>query len=249
MPRPPPLGLISIPKIERKQPLSQMRDWAALLGFSKLANEVAEELAHAIALARVTSPFNDTPTIVAGLTRRRRIAGLKCFAKKLHREQQTGVRNEYLRRLMADPRLGLDTVTFLHLEPLTAAPASELLAAVETRMRELERERDFDAQHEALESAGGAALWFFLVCAADGVRDEMAAWWRFVLAFLRTAGFPTEGLYQHPERLRRLLDELRAAWKPQADEVRDWLASGGTAEALLALADKTPCAALSARTM
>jgi hypothetical protein len=210
----PELTLITVPKIAREQPLSQMHDWAGLLGFSKLANEDAEDLAHFVALARVT------PSAVVGLTRRRGIAQLKRWAKKLRHEQRTGVRNEYLRRLMTDPSLGLDTVTFLRLAPLVAAPASELAAAVETRTRELELEPDTDPQHEALVSAGGVALLFFLVCAANSVRDEPGAWWRFALAFLDAAGLPTDGLYQHPERLRPLLDELRAAVEPQAKAVR-----------------------------
>jgi hypothetical protein len=57
-----------------------------------------------------------------------------------------------------------------------------------------------------------------------------------VLATLDAAKFPTEGLHQHPERLRPFLDEFRAAKRPEADEVRACLASGGTAEELLALA-------------
>jgi hypothetical protein len=206
----PELTLIRIPTIARKQPLSQMHDWAGLLGFSRLPNEDAENLAHFIALARVT------PSAVVGLTRRRWIAQLKRWAKKLRHEQRTGVRNEYLRRLMADPSLGLNTMTFFRLAPLAAAPASELLAAVETRRRELELEPDTDPQHDSLISAGGVALLFFLVYAATSVRDEPGACWLFVLAFLDAAAFPTEGLYQHPERLRPLLDQMRVEMEPLA---------------------------------
>jgi hypothetical protein len=175
-----------------------------------LANEDAEDLVHFIALARVT------PSAVVGLTRRRWIAQLKRWAKKLRHEQRTGVRNEYLRRLMADPSLGLDTVTFFRLAPLATAPASELADAIEARIRELELEPDADPQHDALVSAGGVALLFFLVYAATTVRDEPGACWRFVLAFLDAAAFPTEGLYQHPERLRPLLDQMRVENEPLA---------------------------------
>jgi hypothetical protein len=58
--------------------------------------------------------------------------------------------------------------------------------------------------------AGGTALSCFLVHAADNVRDEPDAWWCFVLAFLDSSGFPTDGLRQNPGRLRRLLDKLRS---------------------------------------
>jgi hypothetical protein len=237
MPRPSPLRLISIPQIEREQPLPQKHDYAGLLGFSRLLNGAAAELRHVIAL------MGATPSVVAGLTRQREAEELKRCAKNLRREQRTGCPNTHVRRLLADPRFGLGTETFLRLSSLTAAPTSELLAAVEACRREVERLPRINPQRQARESAGGSALWFFLVYAADSIRDEPGAWWRFVLAALDEAGFPTEKLYQHPESLRPLLDELRAAVRPSADELRDWLASGGTAESLLA--DKT---ALSGRT-
>jgi hypothetical protein len=233
MPRPAPLRLIGIPQVERGQRLSQTHDFAGLLGFATFPDGVADELARVFALMRKTS------SVVVGLTRKRQAGELKRCAKKLRREQRTGRLNIKIRQLLADARLGLDTESFLHLEPLTAAPTAELLAAVEACQRKLERLPPINPQRQARESAGGAALWFFLVYAADNVRDEPGAWWRFVLAALDANGFPTVKLYEHPESLRPLLDELRAAARPQADELRDWLASAGTAEALLALADKT----------
>lgn len=234
--RPPPLRLIEIPQIERRQPLPQSHDWAGLLGFSKLSDGVARELADVVALMRTT------PSLVVGLTRQREAAELKRCAKKLRRERRTGRPNIDIRLRLADPRLGFRTETFARLGPLTAAPTPELLAAVEARRREVEREPRINPQTEARKSAGGGALWFFLVHAAESVRDEPRAWWCFVLAALDEAGFPTEKLYEHPESLRPLLDELRAVARPPADKIRGWLASGGTAEALealLALAEQT----------
>jgi hypothetical protein len=215
MPREPPeLTLISIPQIERGRPLSQMHDWAGLLGFSKLANEDAEELAHFIALAEAGQDS------VEGLTPRRIAATFKRFAKKLRWEQITGQTNASVRQRLANPRLGLDIDSFLLLAPLAGAPASQLLAAIETRQRELERMLRRSPQRDALESAGGAAVLFFLVHGADNVRDEPGAWWRFVLAFLDGAGFPTEKLRQHPESLRPLLDKLRVGAEPLTSTVR-----------------------------
>ena len=215
MPREPPeLTLISIPQIERGRPLSQMHDWAGLLGFSKLANEDAEELAHFIGLAEAA------PDAVKGLTPRRTAATLRRFAKKLRWEQITGQTNTSVRQKLANPSLGLDINSFLLLAPLAGAPAAQLLAAIEARQRELERLPRRSPQRDALESAGGAAVWFFLVHAADSVRDEPGGWWRFVVAFLDVAGFPTEKLHQHPESLRPLLDKLRVEAEPLAMTVR-----------------------------
>jgi len=123
MPRPPPLRLISIPQVEREQRLSRLHDFAGLLGFATFPDGVAGELAHVFALMR------ETPSVVVGLRRKRQAAGLKHCAKKLRREQRTGRLNMGLRQLLADPRLGLDTETFLRLAPLTASPTSQLLAA------------------------------------------------------------------------------------------------------------------------
>jgi hypothetical protein len=152
---PPELTLIDIPQIKRGKPLSQMHDWAALLGFSRLENDVAEELSHDIALAEAG------PDVVAGLGRKRTAATLKCYAKKLRREQITGHPNTSVRQRLANPRLGLDTETFQRLAPLAGAPASQLLAAIETRQKELETQPRKSPQREVLKSAGGAAVLFF----------------------------------------------------------------------------------------
>jgi hypothetical protein len=204
MPRPPPLKLISIPQIERRQVLSQKHDYAGSLGFSRLPDNIAGELAHWIALARVT------PSFVKGLTRQRVTAELKRCAKKLRRGRDMEVRQK-----LTNPAFGFDTRTFLRLQPLLAAPTAQLLAAIEARQRDVERLPRIDPQREALESAGGVATWFFMVYATDSVRDESAAWWRFVLYFLDDAGFPTEMLYQHPESLKPLL----ALLKSQSEEL------------------------------
>jgi hypothetical protein len=215
MPREPPeLTLVSIPQIERGRPLSQMHDWPGLLGFSRLENEVAEELAHFIGFTEAA------PAAVEGLTPRRTAATFKRFAKKLRWEQITGQTNTSVRQRLANPRLGLDIDSFLRLAPLAGAPASQLLAAIETRQRELEQMPRRSPQRDALESAGGAAVWFFLVHAATSVRDEPGAWWKFALAMLDAAGFPTEKLHQHPESLRPLLDKLRVDAEPLARTVR-----------------------------
>jgi hypothetical protein len=208
MPRKSPLKSRSIPQIERRQALSQLSlterdDFADLLGLPKLADNVTGELAHFIALAKPTL------SAVAGLTRQSRAAELKRWEKKLRKEQQTGRVNARMRQLIANPLLGLDTETFLELAPLAAAPSSQLLAAVEACRRKIARLPRVSPQREARESAGGAAVWFFLIYSTDDVRDKAGAWWRFVLAFLKAAGFPTAKLHQHPETLRPLLDKLR----------------------------------------
>jgi hypothetical protein len=202
MPRPPPLGLINVPQIARGQPLSQAHDFAGLLGFSKFPDGVAEELAHSIALARAT------PAAVTGLTRKRIAAELKRYAKKLRQELLTGQHNAYLRRQLAEARFGWGIESFPHLAALAAAPTAKLLAAVEQRQREINELPQVSPQRQALESAGGIALWLFVVYAADSIRDVPGAWWDFVLAFLDAAEFPTEKLRQHPESLRPVLDGL-----------------------------------------
>jgi len=207
MPRPPPLEPITIPQVEREQPLPRKHDYAGLLGFSRLRDNIARELAHCIALARTSR------SIVVGLTRQRVADELKRCAKKLRRRPNMGVRQK-----LANPALGLDTETFLRLKPLMAAPTDELLAAIEARAQEVALEKQVDPQRQALESAGGAATLLFMDYAADCVRDEPAVWWQFVLAFLADATFPTEMLHQHPESLKPLLARL----KSQYENVTQW---------------------------
>jgi hypothetical protein len=215
MPRPPPLRIISIPQIERRQPLPQTHDYAGLLGFSRLPDNIARELAHCIALARRSR------SIVVGLTRQRVADELKRCAKKLRLRP-----NMQVRQKLANPAFGLDTETFLRLKPLAAAPTDELFAAIEARAHEIAVEPQIDPQRQALETCGGFAVWLFMVYAADNVRDEPAVWWRFVLAFLADATFPTEMLYQHPESLKPLLsalksqsEELLARVSPELDKL------------------------------
>jgi hypothetical protein len=192
-----------------------MYDWAGLFGFSKLPDgPLSGDLTHSIELAKAT------PAAVAGLTWPRRAKELKRWEKKLRREQRTGRRDMNLRRLIATPQLGLDSETFHRLAPLANAPTDVLLAAVETRRRELERLPRISPQRAAIEGAGGVAVCLFLIYAADSFCEEPGAWWRFVLAFLDAAGFPTEKLRQHPESLRPLLDKLRLELSGLANTVR-----------------------------
>jgi hypothetical protein len=164
-------------------------------------------------LARATSP------LVVGLTLRRVAAELKRYAKKLRRGRDMEVRQK-----LANPAFGFDTETFLRLKPLIAAPTAELLAAVEVRQREIEREIEAlpqaDPQRQALVSAGVVATWLFLVHAEDNVRDKPAIWWRFVLAFLDDAKFPTDMLHEHPESLRPLLALLKSQLEEELARVR-----------------------------
>jgi hypothetical protein len=235
MPRQLPLDEpIAIPQIERGRQALRRDDFPELLGFSGFPDGVASELANLVATMRPTS------SVVVSLTRQREALDLKRIAKKLRREQQTGRPNIELRQRLANPHVGWRTETFMRLAPLAAVPTADLLAAVEARRREVERLPRVNPQTEARESAAGAALFFFLVYAAPNVRDEPGAWWRFVLAALDEAGFPTAKLYQHPERLRPLLEGCQVAWRPLADQVRAGLAAGNTAEELLALTDQTP---------
>jgi hypothetical protein len=202
MPRPPPLTLIDIPQVERNQPLSQMHDWAGLLGFSKLSDEIAKDIAHAMALAR------ETPAVVAGLTLRRQADQLKRFGKALRRERP-GHSEFKVRQLLADPRFGFDTKIFLRLLPLVGAPTAVLLAEVEACRREIADLPRLSPQRGARMSAGGAAVWIFLNYASAEAIADSSAWWQFVLAFLDACDFPTDKLYQHPEDLRPLLDTMR----------------------------------------
>jgi hypothetical protein len=196
--------------------LSQMYDWAGLLGFSKLPDgPLLFDLTHSIELAK------KTPAAVVGLTWQRRSAELKRWAKKLRREYRTGRHDTNLRRLIATPELGLHRETFQRLAPLVAAPTDALIAAIEAARRELERLPRISPQRSALESAGETAVWLFLIYAADGFLDEPRAWWRFVLAFLDTAGFRgTVRLYNHPESLRPRLDKLRIALSDHARVIK-----------------------------
>jgi hypothetical protein len=219
MPRKSPLKPRIIPQINQSQALSQLNQlpmdvFADLLGFSKLADNVTAQLADFIARAKTTT------SAVTGLTRQARVAELKRWEKKLRKDQQTGRPNPRLRQLIANPRIGLDTETFVQLAPLAATPSSQLLAAVEACRREIERLPRVNPQREARQSAGGAAVWFFLIYSADSIRDEPGAWWRFVLVFLKAAGLPTVKLEQHPETLRPLLDTFRVQVSALATAVR-----------------------------
>jgi hypothetical protein len=127
------------------------------------------------------------------------------------------------RRMLADPTLCLDTETFLQLVPVALSPTAELLSAIEECLQKLEGQRRISPAREALVSAGGIAVWLFLLLAADGIRDEPGAWWRFVLAFLHAAKFPIERLYHHPESLRPQLAELYSAAGPFATIMRPYL--------------------------
>lgn len=198
MPRPSPLSLIRVPKINPNQPLPRKHDYAHLLGFRVLPKAVSDELAHIIPLLRATQG------LVRGHTPKRVAAELKRCKRKLRGEQRNGHPDKHLRRMLSDPHWGLDFESFERLAPLAAAPTSELLAAVEARHREVERLPRINPQWGTLVSAAAVAQALFRILAQD-VRDQPGACWHFVLAMLDDAGFPTEGLHQHPERLTSLL--------------------------------------------
>jgi hypothetical protein len=202
MPRPPPLTLVDIPQVDRNQPLSQMYDWAGLLGLASLPDEAAREMALAIALAR------EALARVLGLTLRRQADQLKRFGKALRRERP-GHPEIKVRQLLATPNFGWDVEIYERLAPLAGAPTAVLAAEVESCRRHLIGMREVDPQFRALVSAGGVATTFFLTYAADDISNKPDAWWKFVLAFLDTADFKTEALREHPERLRPLLDAIR----------------------------------------
>jgi hypothetical protein len=203
MPRPSPLNLISIPKIEQQQPLPQKHNYARLLGFLTLPDDVKSNLAHIIALMVATKD------VVPGHTAQRVAAELKRCAKKLRREQQTGRPDARIRRLLADPHFGLDIESFNLLQPLTAAPTAKLLAAVEARQRQVAQMRRINPQWGALVTAAAVARDLFLHYATGSVRNQPGACWRFVLGMLDDAAFPIEALHEHPERLTSLLGPLR----------------------------------------
>jgi hypothetical protein len=204
MPRPAPLTLITIPHIERKQPLSQMYDWAGLLGLSRLPDETADLLAHDMAAAR------KAPGVVDGLTLRRQADELKRCGKALRRERP-GRPEIKVRQRLANPWFGWDTEILARLAPLVGAPATMLATEVEACRRHLMGMKEVDPQFRALVNVGGLALLHFLRYAADDTLDKPDAWWGFVLAFLDSSDFPTDGLRQNPGRLRPQLDAVRSA--------------------------------------
>lgn len=204
MPRePPPLNLIDVPKVERQQPLLEKHNYARLLGFFALSADLKSNLAHIIALMAATKG------VVKGHTAKRVAAGLKRCAKRLRREQKTGRPDAQVRRLLSDERFGLDIESFIRLQPLTRASTATLLAAVEARQQEVARLSRINPQWGNLVTAAALARELFLHCATDTVRNKPGACWDFILAMLDDAGFPTEALHEHPERLTSLLGPLR----------------------------------------
>jgi hypothetical protein len=203
MPRPPPLNLINIPKVERQQPLPQKHDYARLLGFRILPDDAKSNLAHIIALMAASKG------VVQGHTAQRVAAELERCAKRLRREQKTGRPDMRVRRLLADPRFGLDVDSFNHLQPFTSASTATLLAAVEARQREVAEMSRINPLWGALVLAAGIARELFLHYATGIVRNQPSACWDFILAMLDDAGFPTEALHDHPERLTSRRGPLR----------------------------------------
>jgi hypothetical protein len=135
-------------------------------------------------------------------------AELARIAKEQRRIQRTRRRRDGILDPLTDPRFGLDVESFDKLDP--DAPIPVLLEAIEARLGELAAlPSPFDPQHELRVFYSEFALdvvWSRY--ANPQVRGDSAHQWRFLLEMLEAAGEGTEGLHQHPERLKRRLRPL-----------------------------------------
>jgi hypothetical protein len=108
-------------------------------------------------------------------------------------------------REVTDPQFGVDVETFTRLAPIIGSPDAPLehkLAMIAARRHEIEALPEVDALYGlrvVLVELALACVWH--VFAAD--RDDTVRQWQFVLAILEAAGEGTEGLRQHPGRLKR----------------------------------------------
>jgi ParB-like chromosome segregation protein Spo0J len=113
-------------------------------------------------------------------------------------------------RPITDPLFGMDVETVERLAPIVAdpdVPPDRKLAAIEARRREVEAMPEIDALYGLRVTLVAQALtqiWpWYAVDSEDTVRQ-----WQFVLAILEAAGEGTEGVRQHPERLKRDVGRL-----------------------------------------
>jgi hypothetical protein len=111
---------------------------------------------------------------------------------------------------ITDPLFGIDGETHTRLAPIVADPDVPLdrrLAAIEARRREVEAMREIDPRYGLrVQLAAWALAQVWHVFAVD--RGDTVRQWQFVLAILDAAGEGTEGLREHPERLKRDVGQL-----------------------------------------
>jgi hypothetical protein len=113
-------------------------------------------------------------------------------------------------RVITDPLFGVDEETFTRLQGIvydSEVPLDRRLDAIDTRRRELEALPEVDALYGLRVALVAHAL--VLIWGVFAVRrDDTERQWQFALAILEAAGEGTEGVRQHPERLRRDLGRL-----------------------------------------
>jgi hypothetical protein len=212
MAREQPLPHLDPPKIEPR-PLSQVFDFAGLLGYAATNDDLTRFLSCAIAIMHALRPRldDDEGTKVnphwAGFTPRNMAAEHARTIKQLRRAKRTG-HNDHLRRKLKDGSR-IDYASAVRLGLLGAGPPMPTVEAVQAAREaciKWPRGERFNTQWEAVRLAViNAAEWFWWL-ATPTVRGDKASQRLFILAMLEAADYDTEGLREHPERLYR--DEL-----------------------------------------
>jgi hypothetical protein len=200
MPRPPPLTRSAVEINIR--PLSGMalRRIAEALGLAALPDYLATLIACMIASHRASRKpaKGHTPARVAAALRR------------IESRMWRGHYGPETMREITDPHFGMDVETWTRLAPIVAdpdVPPGRKLALITTRRREIEAMPEIDARYARRVTLVGRALaqiWYWY--AVD--REDTMRQWQFVLAILAAAGEGTEGVRQHPERLKRDVGRL-----------------------------------------
>jgi hypothetical protein len=205
MAREQPLPHLDPPKIEPR-PLSQVHDFAGLLGHAATSDDLTRFLSYAIAIMRATRPWlDDKRTKVnpywAGFTPRAMAAEHARTIKQLRRAKRTG-QDDHLRRKLQDGSR-IDYTSGVRLGLLDADPHMPTIEAVQAAREACIIWPRVNPQWEAVRIAViNAAYWFWLL-AMPTVRGNKAFQQLFILAMLEAADFGTEGLRRHPERLYR----------------------------------------------
>jgi hypothetical protein len=186
----------------RPRPLyrATRKRFAWLLGLDVLPDACADGIAWMTAAHKASSKLakGHTPAKVA--------AGLRRIESRLRR----GHDGPEMTREITDPQFGLDVETFTCLQRVVSDPEVPLdrrLAAIEARRREVEALPEVDALYGLRVVLVAQALVYIWYCFAVD-RDDAVRQWQFVLAILDAAGEGTEGLREHPERLKRDVGRL-----------------------------------------
>jgi hypothetical protein len=189
----------------RLRPLyrGERRRLADLLGLGALPDECVRGIAWLIAAHRecckqVKERRGHTPARVA------------CALRRIENRMRRGHDGPEAVREIADPLFGMDEETHSRLAPIVTDPGAPLdrkLAAIAARRSEVEALPEIDALYAlrvVLVCEALRCIWcFFAVDREDAVRQ-----WHFLLTILEAAGEATEGLRQHPERIKRDIGRL-----------------------------------------